>query len=226
MESKNIEKSSVQKHFGDNPPKGKLFVITGPSGVGKGTILERFFHDNKNIIYSISQTTRKPRPGEVHGVNYFFVSHEDFEKSIQNDELLEWAKYSDNYYGTKKDFVLKALEKGADVLLEIETKGAKKITEKFPDCITVFFTPPNLDELEKRLRGRKTEDEASIQKRLKIVKEELELSTIYKYTIENDEVENALNKLQAVYDFEKRTKNEAQSEDSTCETSESEAASE
>lgn len=191
----------------ENKKIGKLFVITGPSGVGKGTILEKFFQNNKNIIYSISQTTRKPRPGEVNGVNYFFVNHEDFENSIKNDELLEWTKYSDNYYGTKKDFVLKALQKGADVLLEIETKGAQKIMEKFPDCITIFFTPPNLDELEKRLRGRKTEDEASIQKRLTIVREELELSSIYKYTIENDEVENALSKLQAVYDFEKLPEN-------------------
>ncbi len=97
---------------------GKLFIITGPSGVGKGTILKKFFESNHNIIYSISETTRKPRPGEVHGVNYFFVEKEDFEKSIKNDEFLEWAKYSDNYYGTKKNFVLKALSQGADVLLE------------------------------------------------------------------------------------------------------------
>lgn len=183
--------------------QGKLFIITGPSGVGKGTILEKFFHKNHNIIYSISETTRKPRPGELHGVNYFFVSKEEFENSIQNDEFLEWAKYSDNYYGTKKDFVLKALSRGADVLLEIETQGAKKIMEKFPDCITIFFTPPNLDELEKRLRGRKTEDEASIQKRLQRVIEELKLAPHYKYEIVNDKVENALEKLQAVYDNEK-----------------------
>jgi len=182
---------------------GKLFVITGPSGVGKGTILEKFFHNNKNIIYSISETTRKPRPGEVHGVNYFFVSKEDFEVSIQNDEFLEWAKYSDNYYGTKKNFVLKALSQGADVLLEIETQGAKKIMEKFPDCITIFFTPPNFDELEKRLRGRNTEDEEAIQKRLHKVKEELKLAPHYKYVIENDKIENALNKLQTVYEQEK-----------------------
>lgn len=223
MESKNIENFSDENSAAKAPKSGKLFVITGPSGVGKGTILERFFQDNKNIIYSISQTTRKPRPGEVHGVNYFFVSKEEFEKSIQNDELLEWAKYSDNYYGTKKDFVLKALQKGVDVLLEIETQGAQKIMQKFPDCITVFFTPPNLDELEKRLRGRKTEDEESIKKRLEIVKEELELSTIYKYTIENDEIENALSKLQAVYDYEKRAKNGSEDENIGLDNAESEA---
>lgn len=182
---------------------GKLFIITGPSGVGKGTILKKFFENNHNIIYSISETTRKPRPGEVHGVNYFFVEKEDFEKSIENDEFLEWAKYSDNYYGTKKNFVLKALSQGADVLLEIETQGAKKIMEKFPDCITIFFTPPNLDELEKRLRGRKTEDEEAIQKRLHQVKQELTLAPLYKYSIENDKIEDALEKLQAVYNKEK-----------------------
>lgn len=187
----------------ENVKYGKLFVITGPSGVGKGTILEKFFHNNKNIIYSISETTRKPRPGEVHGVNYFFVSKEDFETSIKNDEFLEWAKYSDNYYGTKKNFVLKALLQGADVLLEIETQGAKKIMEKFPDCITIFVTPPNLDELEKRLRGRKTEDEESIQKRLQRVREELKLAPHYKYAIVNDKVEDALEKLQKVYENEK-----------------------
>ncbi len=181
---------------------GKLFIITGPSGVGKGTILKKFFENNQNIIYSISETTRKARPGEVHGINYFFVSKEEFEKSIKNDEFLEWTKYSDNYYGTKKDFVLKALNQGADVLLEIETHGAKKIMEKFPDCITIFFTPPNLDELEKRLRGRNTEDEEAIQKRLHQVKEELTLAPLYKYTIENDKIENALEKLQAVYNKE------------------------
>ncbi len=182
---------------------GKLFIITGPSGVGKGTILKKFFESNHNIVYSISETTRKPRPGEVHGVNYFFVEKEDFEKSIKNDEFLEWAKYSDNYYGTKKNFVLKALSQGADVLLEIETQGAKKIMEKFPDCITIFFTPPNLDELEKRLRGRKTEDEEAIQKRLHQVKQELTLAPLYKYSIENDKIEDALEKLQAVYNKEK-----------------------
>lgn len=185
---------------------GKLFIITGPSGVGKGTILEKFFHNNKNVIYSISQTTRKPRAGEVEGVNYFFVSKEDFEKSIQNDEFLEWTKYSDNYYGTNKKFVLKALSKGADVLLEIETHGAQSIMAKFPDCVSVFFTPPNLDELEKRLRGRNTEDEDSIRKRLNQVREELSLAEKYKYTIENDKIENALLKLQKIYDEEKNEK--------------------
>jgi len=127
----------------------------------------------------------------------------DWNASIQNDEFLEWAKYSDNYYGTKKKFVLKALSQGADVLLEIETQGAKKIMEKFPDCITIFFTPPNLDELEKRLRGRKTEDEESIQKRLQRVREELKLAPHYKYAIVNDKVEDALEKLQKVYENEK-----------------------
>lgn len=190
----------------ENTKKGKLFIITGPSGVGKGTILEKFFHNNKNIIYSISQTTRNPRPGEVDGVNYFFVTREEFENSIKNDEFLEWAQYSDNYYGTNKKFVLKALSKGIDVLLEIETQGAQSIMAKFPDCISIFLTPPNLDELEKRLRGRNTEDEEAIQKRLNQVREELKLAKTYKYSIENDLVENALQKLQEIYNTEKNEK--------------------
>ena len=115
----------------ENKKNGKLFIITGPSGVGKGTVLEKFFKNNKNAVYSVSQTTRNPRPGEVHGINYFFVTKAEFEKSIKNDEFLEWARYSDNYYGTSKTQVLTALNSGYDVFLEIETNGAQKIMEKF-----------------------------------------------------------------------------------------------
>ena len=187
----------------ENKKNGKLFIITGPSGVGKGTVLEKFFKNNKNAVYSVSQTTRNPRPGEVHGINYFFVTKKEIEKSIKNDEFLEWARYSDNYYGTSKTQVLTALNSGYDVFLEIETNGAQKIMEKFPDCVTIFLRPPNFDELEKRLRGRNTEDEEAIQKRLHEVKKELELSKNYQYAIENDKVENALEKLQKIYNKEK-----------------------
>ena len=183
--------------------KGKLFVVTGPSGVGKGTILDKFFDNNGNdVCYSVSMTTRNPRPSEVNGVNYFFVSRDEFKTAVQNDEFLEWAEYSGNYYGTNKKFVEEKLNEGTNVILEIETKGAKKIMEKFPDCITVFFAPPDLNELESRLRGRHTEDENSIKKRLDIVKFELSMIERFKYNIVNDEVENAYNKFQAIYDFE------------------------
>lgn len=184
--------------------KGKLFVITGPSGVGKGTILNKFFENNKkDACYSVSMTTRAPRPNETNGVNYLFVSKEEFEKAVQNEEFLEWAEYSGNFYGTNKNFVEKKLNEGFNVILEIETKGAGRVMEKFPECITIFFTPPNIEELEHRLRGRHTEDENSIQKRLNAVKSELLAADEYKYRIINDEIDEAYEKLQAVYDFEK-----------------------
>lgn len=189
--------------------QGKLFVVTGPSGVGKGTILNKFFENNKeNVCYSVSMTTRKPRPVEIDGVNYFFVSKEEFEKAVKNDEFLEWAEYSGNCYGTNKNFVYEKLNNGVNVILEIETQGAKKVMEKFPDCISIFFAPPSLEELEHRLRGRHTEDEASIRKRLNAVKLELSCIENYKYNIINDEVEAAYNKLQAVYDYETSEKEE------------------
>lgn len=183
--------------------KGKLFVVTGPSGVGKGTILNKFFENNKkNVFYSVSMTTRKPRPVEINGVDYLFVSEEEFKKAVLNDEFLEWAEYSGNYYGTNKKIVLDKLNNGINVILEIETNGAKKIMDKFPNCITIFFLPPTPEDLEKRLRGRQTEDEASIQKRLSAYKKELTILDRYKYNIVNDEVEIAYNKLQSVYDYE------------------------
>lgn len=183
--------------------KGKLFVVTGPSGVGKGTILNKFFENNKkNVFYSVSMTTRKPRPVEINGADYLFVSEEEFKKAVLNDEFLEWAEYSGNYYGTNKKIVLDKLNNGINVILEIETNGAKKIMDKFPNCITIFFLPPTPEDLEKRLRGRQTEDEASIQKRLSAYKKELTILDRYKYNIVNDEVEIAYNKLQSVYDYE------------------------
>lgn len=182
---------------------GKLFVITGPSGVGKGTILSNFFHANKeNVIFSISMTTRSPRPNEEDGVNYFFVTKEEFKKAVDADEFLEWTEYSGNFYGTNKKFVMKKLNSGVNVILEIEAKGAMEVMKKFGECVSVFLMPPNLDELEARLRGRMTEDEDSIQKRLHEVRRELDCAKNYKYTIVNDEIENACMKLQAVYDFE------------------------
>lgn len=184
--------------------KAKLYVITGPSGVGKGTVLSKFFEKNKgNIIYSVSCTTRKPRLGEKNGINYFFISKEEFKKDIENNEFLEWAKYSDNYYGTRKDFVLNSLENGKSVILEIETQGAKKIMEEYKNCVSIFIMPPNMDELENRLRGRKTETEEMILKRLDIVKSELEESKNYKYVVINDKVDKAFEQLQSIYEKER-----------------------
>lgn len=184
--------------------KAKLYVITGPSGVGKGTVLNKFFEKNKgDIIYSVSATTRKPREGEKDGVNYFFITKEEFEKEIENNEFLEWAKYSDNYYGTKKEFVLNSLKNGVSVILEIEAQGAKKVMQEHPECVSIFIMPPNMEELEKRLRGRKTESEEMISKRLNVVKSELEEAKNYKYIVINDKVNNAYKQLQEIYEKER-----------------------
>ncbi len=183
--------------------KGKLFVVTGPSGVGKGTILADFFKNNKNgVFYSVSMTTRKPRPAEKNGVDYIFVSKDEFLKAVQNDEFLEWAEYSGNLYGTNKNTVFEKLNAGINVILEIETQGAKKIMAKFPDCITIFIVPPSIEELESRLRGRNTESEEAVQKRMNAVREELKMLDKYQYNILNDELQSACCKLQSVYEYE------------------------
>lgn len=184
--------------------KAKLYVLTGPSGVGKGTVLKKFFKKNKgSIIYSISATTRPAREGETEGVNYFFISKEEFKKEIKENNFLEWAQYSGNYYGTRKDFVLNSLNKGVDVLLEIEVQGAKKVMEQYPYCVSIFITPPNMEELEKRLRGRKTECEEAILKRLEAVKNELAEAKNYKYVIVNDKVDKTFKELDAIYQKER-----------------------
>lgn len=176
--------------------KGKLFVISGSSGVGKGTLLKQLVQRNPELEVSISATTRNPRPGEVDGVNYFFTSKEDFLKEVENGDFLEWAEFNGNYYGTKQAWVERNLNKGRNLILEIETKGALQIKEKMPDAILIFILPPSLEELEHRLRGRNTEDEATIQGRLHEVKREIECSKNYDYRIINDDLEKALAELE------------------------------
>ncbi len=180
--------------------KGRLFIIAGCSGVGKGTLLKLFLEKNPEIKLSISATTRKPRNGEKDGVNYFFISKEEFINSAENNEFLEWAEFSGNYYGTKKSFVEKTLNKGIDLILEIEVKGAAQVKEKLPDAITIFIMPPSVETLEKRLRGRHTEDEQTIQKRLNEAKREIEAGKKFDYQIVNDNLEEALNNLQKIFD--------------------------
>lgn len=181
----------------------KLFVITGPSGVGKGTILAEFLKTNRNIKYSVSATTRPPRRGEIDGVNYFFITKEEFEKIRDEDGFLEWAIYNGNCYGTRKDYVANLWCRGYDVVLEVEVQGARQVMRKDPDCVTVFIAPPSLDELERRLRGRKSEDETSIQKRLNIALNELGEIKSFKYNLVNDTIENVVEKLQEIYEREK-----------------------
>jgi len=176
----------------------KLFVISGSSGVGKGTVIKAFLSKNPSFKLSVSCTTRAPRDGEIDGINYYFITKEEFLSGIENDEFLEWAEFSGNFYGTRKDFVLKSLEANQDVLLEIETQGALKIKKKLPDAVMIFIAPPSIDELETRLRGRKTETEEAIQHRLDAVKMEIKNSQYYDYVIVNDSVDNAVTKIENI----------------------------
>lgn len=175
--------------------KTKLLVISGSSGVGKGTVIKSLLEKCPDLNLSISCTTRNKREGEVHGVNYFYLTQEEFDNAVAQDEFLEWAKFSGNCYGTKKSYIEECLANQKNVLLEIDTQGALQIKEKMPEALLIFIAPPSLEELEARLRGRHTETEEAIQKRLKCVKSELENSKQYDYIIVNDTVENAVNKI-------------------------------
>ena len=182
---------------------GQLFIISGCSGVGKGTLLKLFIEKNPNVKMSISATTREPRIGEKDGVNYFFTTIDEFKSSVDKGEFLEWAEFSGNFYGTRKSFVEKTLEKGQDLILEIEVQGMKQVKEKMPQAITIFVMPPDIQTLENRLRGRNTEDEASILKRLNEAKREIEAGKSFDYQIINDNLETALDELQKIFDCTK-----------------------
>lgn len=176
----------------------KLFVISGSSGVGKGTVLKGFLEKNPNFMLSISCTTRAPRKGEVDGVNYFFLTKEEFQNCIDNDKFLEWAEFAGNRYGTKKKYIKQCLEEGKDIILEIDTQGALQVKKQMPEAVLIFICPPSLETLENRLRGRHTEDEATIQKRLQEVKIELERAENFDYKVVNDDLENAIAELEKI----------------------------
>ncbi len=176
----------------------KLFVISGSSGVGKGTVIKEFLNKHPGFKLSVSCTTRRKREGEVHGENYFFLSPEEFKECISNDEFLEWAEFSGNYYGTKKSFVEECLQNGDNLILEIDTKGALNVKKLKPEAVLIFIVPPSLEELEARLRGRHTETEEAIQRRLASIKPELENSKQFDYQVVNDTVENAVKQLEAI----------------------------
>ena len=176
----------------------KLFVISGCSGVGKGTVINKFMERNKDFILSVSCTTRKPRQGEVEGVHYFFLTKEEFEQNIKDDKFLEYAQFAENYYGTKKKYIKQKFEEGFNIILEIETNGALQVKEKMPEAVLIFIAPPSLEELEQRLRGRHTEDEETIQKRLAQVKIELERSKKYDYVVINDNVDRAVEEIESI----------------------------
>ena len=176
----------------------KLYVISGSSGVGKGTVLKRFLEKNPDFMLSVSCTTRTPREGEIDGVNYFFLSKDEFKNCIDNDKFLEWAEFAGNFYGTKKKFINQCLAEGKNIILEIDTQGALKVKKQMPESVLIFICPPSLETLENRLRGRHTEDEASIQKRLNEVKVEFERSKLYDYVVLNDNVERAASELESI----------------------------
>lgn len=178
-----------------------MFVISGCSGVGKGTVLKEFMARNSDdFMLSVSCTTRKPRVGEVDGVNYFFLTHEEFEKAVQEDKFLEHAQFAGNFYGTKKKFIKQKFEEGLNIILEIETQGALQVKSKMPEAVLIFIAPPGqgVDELEKRLRGRNTEDEETIQRRLAEAKVELERAKQYDYVVVNDDLERAINEVEEI----------------------------
>lgn len=178
---------------------GRLFIISGSSGVGKGTVIKKFLERAEDIVLSVSSTTRQPRVGEIHGVNYFYISDLEFQKDIDNGNFLEWAEFGGNRYGTNKNRVQEILDNGKSVLLEIEVQGAKQIKEKMPDAVSVFILPPSKEEIEKRLRGRGTETEDAIQKRLKAIEFESKESENYDYKVVNDEVERAAEEILQIY---------------------------
>ncbi len=182
-----------------NTPKGILTVISGFSGAGKGTMVNRLLEKYPmQYALSISATTRTPRSGEEDGREYFFRSVECFEQMIREDELLEYAKYVNNYYGTPKSYVMEQLEKGRDVILEIEIQGALKIKEKYPDTLLLFVTPPNFEELRRRLIGRGTETAEVIHDRLCRASEECEGVEAYDYLLINDDLEESVDQLHAI----------------------------
>lgn len=178
--------------------KGLLIILSGPSGVGKGTVCSALRPKMPDLVYSVSATTRSPRAGEEDGVNYFFKSREEFLSMIEADQLLEYAEYVGNYYGTPRDFVERTLESGKDIILEIEVQGALKVKEKFPEGIFVFLLPPSMDELKDRIRGRGTEHPDVINHRMSVAEDEISLMQHYDYAVVNDEIDLACKRIESI----------------------------
>lgn len=177
---------------------GLLIVISGPSGVGKGTICAEVLATEPNLKLSVSDTTRAPREGEENGINYSFITREQFLTNIENEAYLEWAEVYGNFYGTPRSAVEKNIKNGIDTLLEIDTQGASLIKKSFPDGVFIFIAPPDYKTLESRLRGRKTDSEETIRKRLNLFKDEIKRIPMYDYVIINDDIEIAVDKVRAV----------------------------
>ena len=183
--------------------KGLLLVVSGPSGAGKGTVCGAYMEKHPECSLSVSATTRSPRPGETDGVNYYFLTEEDFREKISNDGFLEHAVFCNNYYGTPKDAVMKMIDSGRDVILEIEVQGAMQVRAHYPEAVLIFVVPPSMDELEARLRGRGTETDEVISKRLARSKEEFKYIEKYNYILVNDTIDNAVRRLESITEAEK-----------------------
>ncbi|MDU4961459.1 MAG: guanylate kinase [Sporomusaceae bacterium] len=183
--------------------QGILVILSGPSGTGKGTICKELMQNYPNLHYSVSATTRSPRPGEVNGVNYWFVSEPEFRSMAANDELLEWAEVYGRCYGTPVKYVKEQLQRGQDVILEIDMQGAMQVKEKFPQGVFIFLVPPSIGELETRIHKRGTETKDIINLRLSCVYKELSFIHQYQYVVVNDEVVAAVKKIAAIIEAEK-----------------------
>ena len=178
--------------------RGKLLVLSGPSGVGKSTVIRKVMEHWENMEFSVSATTRAPRPGEVEGKDYFFVSRERFDEMVENGELLEHAEFVGNCYGTPNSQVLERLDNGITVVLDIEVQGAAQVKALMPEAVTVFLAPPSLEALEQRLRGRGTESDETIRSRLETARKELLLAPTYDHTVVNDDADRAAAELEAI----------------------------
>ncbi|MHC5954420.1 guanylate kinase [Enterococcus gallinarum] len=183
--------------------RGLLIVLSGPSGVGKGTVRKAIFEsDDNDFQYSVSMTTRNKREGEIEGVDYYFRTREEFEALIEAGKMLEYAEYVGNYYGTPLSYVQKTLDQGKDVFLEIEVQGAKQVKEKVPDGVFIFLTPPDLAELRSRITGRGTDSAEVIDERMHVAREEIEMMALYDYAVVNDEVSKAVQRIREIISSE------------------------
>ncbi len=183
--------------------KGLLIVLSAPSGAGKGTIIKKLMDDDRSLKLSVSATTRSPRPGEVDGEDYFFLSREEFEDLVKNGEMLEHAEYVGNCYGTPRGPVERWLEDGLDVILEIDVQGGAQVKEIMPECVSIFILPPSMRELENRLRGRSTEQDEVVNARLEAARNEVHRAEDYDYVVVNDEVEVAAEEIRTIIAAEK-----------------------
>ncbi|WP_044566196.1 guanylate kinase [Anaerococcus provencensis] len=183
--------------------KGFLLVVSGPSGVGKGTVLHDLMNTQKNLVYSVSATTRNKRDGEIEGVSYFYKTHDEFKQMIDEDEFLEYAKVHNNYYGTPKEFVERKINEGKIVVLEIDVQGAVNVKQNTENAVFIFLAPPSLSELKNRIVGRGTETEQDINVRMKNARKELEYIKYYDYLVINDHINSAINSVNEIINAEK-----------------------